>query len=399
MSLTVAYLVGRFPVRTERVIAEEIAAVGECNTGTRIVALRAGEHAGVAWAEGVANRMAYLDPAPRSGRLVRGTAMMLRLPTLRGALPSASAAAHSPDFLGSPLATSYRRRRLAAILRENPPDVLHAQFGHLGLLAAPVAQALGRPLVVSFRGEDVTLMRNGPAEARRFLFKSAVRVFARCNAMKQRLLEMGCPPERLTIEPSGLRLDRFPFHERTPPEGGRPVRLLFVGRDIPRKGADAARRAVAACADAHRIELTTLHDAPDDLVLDAMRKADLFILPSRTGPDGDEEGIPNAIKEAMACGLPVLSTRHGGIPELVEHERSGLLSDENDFDGLVANLRRMLAEPERWAEMGRCGRDAVRARFDVKRIAPRLVKHYRDVMQKGNELESPSGNPRAGRTP
>lgn len=399
MSLAVAYLVGRFPVRTERVIAEEIAAVGERGAETRIVALRAGEREPIPWAEELADRVTYLDPAPRSGRILRGAFMMLRLPALRGALPSASAVTHSPAFLGSPIATAYRRRRLASMLRADPPDVLHAQFGHLGLLAAPVAQAIERPLVISFRGEDVTLMRNGPAEARRFLFESAVRVFARCNAMKQRLLEMGCPPKRLVVEPSGLRLDRFPFHERTPPEGGRPVRLLLVGRDIPRKGADDARRAVEACADAHRAELTMLHDAADDVVLDAMQKADLFILPCRTGPGGDEEGIPNAIKEAMACGLPVVSTRHGGIPELVEHERNGLLSDENDFDGLVANLRRLLSEPERWAEMGRCGRDAVRARFDVGRIAARLVEHYRDAARPRDESGQPPTAARGRRTP
>ena len=86
-----------------------------------------------------------------------------------------------------------------------------------------------------------------------------------------------------------------------------------------------------------------------------LRNADIFVLPSVTALSGDMEGIPVALMEAMAQGLPVLATRHSGTPELVEHEVSGLLCAEGDREALARNMLAFAKAPERWTAMGAAG--------------------------------------------
>jgi colanic acid/amylovoran biosynthesis glycosyltransferase len=86
------------------------------------------------------------------------------------------------------------------------------------------------------------------------------------------------------------------------------------------------------------------------------------------------EGIPVALMEAMAQGLPVLATRHSGTPELVEHDVSGLLCNEGDWRTLSANMATLARAPQRWAAMGEAGSARVRAEFDLKLWNDRLLQ-------------------------
>src|SRR5690606_4976793 len=95
-------------------------------------------------------------------------------------------------------------------------------------------------------------------------------------------------------------------------------------------------------------------------VEEMLRTAHVFVLPSRTSRSGVMEGIPVALMEAMAQGMPVLATRHSGTPELVEHEVSGLLCAEGDREALAANMLAFARAPERWAAMGAAGAAKVR---------------------------------------
>jgi colanic acid/amylovoran biosynthesis glycosyltransferase len=133
---------------------------------------------------------------------------------------------------------------------------------------------------------------------------------------------------------------------------------------------------VRAVAREHPVAFSVVRDAPRAEVLAAMERAHLLLHPSRVGPDGDKEGIPNVVKEAMAAGLPVVATRHGGLAECVAHEESGLLADEGDAEGLRAQLARLIAHPGRWAAMGRRGRAIVEARYALGVLVPRLLAEY-----------------------
>jgi len=355
MELKVAYLLGRFPVRTEYAVLQEISALIQLEVEPTIIAFHACNHPLPRELAHLQAHVTYLDPASTLLRIVCRVADSGR-----------------------------RRARLDQALQQLQPDIIHAQFGHLGFAAVAPARERGLRLALSFRGQDVLLVRNAPEPDRRRLFDCAAGILVRCETMKNDLIEMGAPPKKTFIVPSGIDLEKLPFCERTPPAPGAPVRALFAGRDVPKKGKADAERAIAALRHEHAVTLHIAHDLPHDEVIAAMMRAHLLLLPSRTAPDGEKEGIPNVIKEAMATGLPVVSTRHAGIPECVEHERSGLLSTEGDARGLQQNLQWMITHPEHWPAMGRRGRAIVAERYDVRALAPRVLEHYHEIIARCN---------------
>ncbi|HEY6104105.1 MAG TPA: glycosyltransferase, partial [bacterium] len=114
--------------------------------------------------------------------------------------------------------------------------------------------------------------------------------------------------------------------------------------------------------------------------------AHILLAPSVTAQDGDQEGIPNVVKEAMATGMPVVSTRHSGIPELVQDAVSGFLVAERDVDALAERLVFLIDHPETWPEMGRAGRRKVEADFDVEHMHDRLIALYAQVLDRGAHI-------------
>jgi glycosyltransferase involved in cell wall biosynthesis len=115
---------------------------------------------------------------------------------------------------------------------------------------------------------------------------------------------------------------------------------------------------------------------PHATVIEAYATASVFALPCVTASDGDRDGIPNVILEAMAMGLPVVSTRHSGIPEVVEDGVTGLLVSPGDVEGLADALATLLDDPERRAELGRAGRRRVASEFDARTNVQRLVEEF-----------------------
>ena len=109
---------------------------------------------------------------------------------------------------------------------------------------------------------------------------------------------------------------------------------------------------------------------------DLLDASDVLVAASVTAKSGDQEGIPNAVKEGMALGLPVVSTRHSGIPELVDDGSNGLLVPERDADALAAAFRTLLANPGLWATMGHSAREKVEREYDIEKLNDRLEQHY-----------------------
>ena len=118
--------------------------------------------------------------------------------------------------------------------------------------------------------------------------------------------------------------------------------------------------------------------------------SDVFVLPSKRASDGSKEGVPNVVLEAMAIGLPVVSTRHAGIPTAVADGETGVLVDEGDVTTLAAALTALAQDPNQRALMGAAGRERVEQSFDIRDQRKRLEASYRQVL----DGASPSGSRR-----
>jgi len=120
--------------------------------------------------------------------------------------------------------------------------------------------------------------------------------------------------------------------------------------------------------------------APHAQTLALLEGAEIFILPSVTAGDGDMEGIPVSLMEAMARGMPVISTYHSGIPELVEDGVSGFLVPERDVVALARAIQRTVENGSTWPEIGRAGRCIVEDNFNRRKLGLRLIEHYRNLL-------------------
>jgi colanic acid/amylovoran biosynthesis glycosyltransferase len=298
------------------------------------------------------------------------------------------------------------RKRVAAIqhvarLGDERADVVHCHYGETGLLFGASAILWDAPLVVSFYGYDCSsyVRRHGP-EVYAPLFSRTAVLVALSERMKLRLVELGADPDKIVLQP--LSVDTRTFAPPPAPTQAGACRILTVARLTEKKGIEYAIRGVARIM-AHEPRITYdiigegplrahleqlvaalglqasvrfLGALPGPAVASAMQGADVFVLPSVTATDGDEEGTPTVLLEAAACALPVVATRHSGIPEIVEDGVTGLLVGERDAVALAAALRALLADPERRAAMGRTARRRVENHHDVERVSAGLQAIY-----------------------
>jgi colanic acid/amylovoran biosynthesis glycosyltransferase len=223
--------------------------------------------------------------------------------------------------------------------------------------------------------------------------------------MAERLVDLGCDASRLRVHHLGIDCERFSFRERPAATAGAPLRVLAIARFVEKKGLEYAVDAIARLrAGGRAVELRVVGHGPrfDDVrarleagpaaghvellgwkrqseVAALLDDADVLLAPSVTAADGDEEGTPTVILEAMARGLPVVSTTHSGIPEMIEDGVSGLLAPERDAGALAAHLATLADDPARRAAMGRAGRARIEREFDIERLTDALVRHYEDA--------------------
>jgi len=299
-------------------------------------------------------------------------------------------------------------RTLSALRGEGPFDVVHCHYGVAGLRYGLAARLWQAPLVVSFYGYDASRYpRERGERVYQPLFANAQRVISLSPHMDAQLRTLGCAPELLRRVP--LAVDAADGAGAIHAARGSEAlpRLLTVARLVEKKGIAVALRAVAHLRDAQtevrydvigdgplRAELealaTTLGIADrvrflgalsNDGVRQAMRDADLFVLPSVTAPNGDEEGTPTVLLEAAYARLPVLATHHAGIPEIVADGESGVLVREGDPVALAEGLRTLLAARERWPAMGEAGRRLVIERGHLTAdVAARLESLYLELL-------------------
>lgn len=296
------------------------------------------------------------------------------------------------------------RRTLSTLVGEGPFDVVHCHYGDIGLRYAVAARLWRAPLVVSFYGYDASSYpREKGMGVFEPLFREANAVTVLSDHMERRLLALGCPPALLRRVP--LAVDPEIRQPRAAGETHTGPRLLTVARLTEKKGIQFALRALALVTDEFPdVAYEIVGEGPllDELealatslgverhvrfvgartqahVAEALRRADLFLLPSVTAANGDEEGTPTVLLEAALCGLPVLSTVHAGIPEIVRDGESGYLVAERDVEALADRLRALLRAPDRWPAMGEAGRRYAEAHHGTAVVAERLERLYAEL--------------------
>ena len=298
-------------------------------------------------------------------------------------------------------------KRLAYLLDRQAVDLLHVYFGHTGVHLLPFLKQWPRPSVVSFHGMDVQTRENDPSyEVRlRELLQVATLVLARSKSLQERLLDLGCAPEKLRINRTGIPLAAYPFKERAKPLDGA-WHVVQACRLVRKKGVGDTLRAFAAFREVYpAARLTIAGDGPlrgeverlavELGVVDGVQltgfltssalcklyhEAHIFVHPSRTTADQNQEGVPNSMLEAMATGLPVVATRHGGIPEAVSHEQCGLLVPERDVDSLFAAMCRLAAKPEQVCVFSKAASQAVRDGFEQSKQIENLERIYDEAL-------------------
>jgi len=294
-------------------------------------------------------------------------------------------------------------RATGRALTESNAELLHIYFGHIAMLLRPLIRQWQKPSLVSFHGADVLVDMQKPAyrRATEEMLSLVRRVLVRSESLKRAVIDLGCAPEKIEIQRTGIPLADFPFRERGIPGDGQ-WRLLQAGRLIEKKGLKTTLRAFARFQkEFPAARLTIAGDGPQleelrslarELQIDGavdfvgfvsqeelrelLYSSRIFLHPSETGRDGNQEGVPNSMLEAMASGLPVFATRHGGIPEAIENKVSGILVNERDHRALADGLIETAKSPDRLRAMGHVASESVAKKFNQTEQARLLEEIY-----------------------
>ena len=258
-------------------------------------------------------------------------------------------------------------------LRDHRPDMALIHYGDLGVHYAPMLIRHRIPFAVHFNGYDLSRLTRNPDYVRRLtaIGHRASALFVVADYMRDFLRGRGIAEEKIIYQPYGVPRDLLRGSPRTSDAGG-PCRFLAVGRLTPKKAPVQTIEAFAACrrrfpdatlrivgdgalmeACRRRVDELGVRDAvefagplPFTAVREAFDLASVFVQHSITSEDGNREGWPVSVAEAAAAGLPVVATRHAGIPQQVVDGRTGILTDEGDTDAMAAAMIRLAGDAE-----------------------------------------------------
>jgi glycosyltransferase involved in cell wall biosynthesis len=303
------------------------------------------------------------------------------------------------------------RARLLKGCRRRGVDLVHAHFGPDGLDALDLSRGLGVPLVVTFWGYDATmtdealLAHGGLLESfvhrRAELFEESSMILAVSQFIADELRRQGAPESKLRVHHVGV-----PREELAPRAPGEPV-VLFVGRQVEKKGLGdlveamaevrshvaGARLVVAGDGPLQERNEARVRELGLDVdfvgwmtppqVVELLKGVRVLCVPSRRASNGDAEGLPTVIPEALALGLPVVGTRHSGIPEALDGDLGGLLADEGDVAGIAGQLTAVLEDDDLWRDLSRGARRNAEENFDPTRQAEELERLYDESLNGG----------------
>ncbi len=297
-------------------------------------------------------------------------------------------------------------------LRNLPPDlatfdIIYCQFGYRAteFLPIKIGRNLKAKFVTCFRGSDLSKYVKKNPNKYDLLLKKGDLFLPVCNAFKKRLISLGGDPGKIIVHSSAIDCKKFSFKPRMLHEGDA-IRIVAVCRLVEKKGLTYSIRAVAKLIPKYptirydivgfgplkqelnhlikrlgvQSNIRLVGRASEDEVAKILDDAHIFLLSSVTANNGDEEGIPNALKEAMARGMPVISTYHSGIPELVDDGVSGFLVPQRNSIMLAKKIEYLINNSSMWYEMGLAGHTKIKDNYDKEKVNDRLVRIFRKLV-------------------
>jgi colanic acid/amylovoran biosynthesis glycosyltransferase len=288
-------------------------------------------------------------------------------------------------------------------LEKQPIDIAHAHYGYRAMVSLHLIEKLNCPLVTSFYGYD--LSRRGylkrAIKGYKELFKKGDAFLVEGPCMREKLARLGCPWDKIHIQRISIHPKKYAYHTRIW-DGNRPVKFLFIGRLVEKKGLLVALRAFTEMRAMFDWQFTIIGDGPlrglaeryireqrlenrvrltgfvtHEVMLDHLSSHDILIQPSHKGSDGDSEGgAPTVLLEAQASGMPILSTLHDDIPNVVGEGINAYLSEETDVNGLTGYILRMVENHAQWPKMAEAGLKNVLNNHDVEKEVNALEKKY-----------------------
>ncbi len=281
----------------------------------------------------------------------------------------------------------------------NSFDIIVFQLGHKAFDIKRKWRFNGK-VVICLRGYDMSGHLKKHPKAYRDLFKSCDLFLPVCNFFKDKIIQLGCDPSKVVVLHSAINCSRFKFKKRNACIKNGKISIVSAGRFVEKKGFEYAIRAIAQLIKKYpcleyriigggRIEkrlrklikrlkvgknIKIVSWLTHSELIKVLNKSHFVIAPSVTADNGDQEGIPNVLKEAMAMGLPVISTLHAGIPELIKHEVSGFLVSPKNIGQLVQAIDYLIMHPGQWHSIGLAGRTCIQEAFDIDCVNDKLEK-------------------------
>jgi colanic acid/amylovoran biosynthesis glycosyltransferase len=416
-----------FPALSETFVLDQITSLIDRGFDVDILAARARKeatmHADVE-AYGLLDRVRYVDwKIPTGPRWLRWTQILFSLVQQRqvGLLYEALRAGwqrmlRRPSLVGALQLLSYAEA-LAAL---PVPDIVLCHFGPNGELMVRLRKAFNAawPVATFFHGYDISVLldERGPGVYDR-LFRTGDLFLPASGFFRKRLVDLGAPADRTVVQRMGVRSEMQPM-EAAKDIAARRGEFVFlsVGRLVEKKGLEYAIRAIAQCRQMDpelNVNLFIIGDGPlrkalqdvisglklagivrmvgslsREQIKEKLLMADAFVLASVTAKDGDMEASPVAISEAMAAGLPVLATRHGGIPEIVDDEVTGLLVAERDVGALAEAMCRIARDRDLARRMGNAARQKVEQELALDRWNDLLAERIEILVNSRNVKET-----------
>lgn len=283
-------------------------------------------------------------------------------------------------------------------------DIVYCQFGGLGdyCLQLIKQHQMKAKLVVCFRGNDATAdLQIDPGKYEK-LFAQADLFMPVCSAFKNRLIKAGCPPAKIAVHHSGINVNMFVYRPRKWLRRNQ-LNIVSSARLVEKKGLEYAIQAIAQVKKKYpnvcykiigdgsqrprleklvnqlglEKEVLFLGHLSHTAVLQTLYQSHIFLLPSITSNNGTQEGISNSVMEAMATGMPVVSTDHSGTSELIEDGISGFLVAERSVDQLVDKLIYLIENTQCWDRIGLAARKSVTLDHDREKLNNAVVRRFR----------------------